>query len=1042
MWKLLYIFMLGYEVDFGHMQVIGLISATKFAEKQVGYTATSVLLNETHEFLRLVINSVREDIIGRHESHQCLALSFVANVGGREFADSLAADVQVVLTNSAVRPIVRKKAALALLRLFRRNREILLPETFAQKMLNLLDERDLGILTGVISLLTGIVSHDYRGYEACIPKVCDVMKRLARNKDVPLDYLYYALPSPWLQVKCMRVLQYYPTPEDPEYRQAETDVIHQIFTGTNMVRNVNKNNALHSVLFEAVNLANMLDLEDRTLLTESIETLGSFVEMEEPNIVYLGLQYLTKMVAPDTLEAIKQYESLVVTRLHHGDISIRRRALDLLYAMCDGNNAKQIVGHLLTYMITADFNIREELALKTAILAERYSGGSVQNKRWFLDVSLALIEKAGDYVSDAHWHRVVQIVTNAPELHEPAARESLARLRDGASHDMFVKLAAYLLGEFGHALAATERPSSYASILMAMHERVGTHAREIILSALAKMCMHAGSDEALRKMVGELFKADASTAAVELQQRAVEYYVMTNTKDYHATLRSVMDQMPEFPNRESKLEKNLEEAVGETADAAVVKRDRVAATATAVIAANRWRAGRGGGGGGGGGGATADANDVPTMGLADLLGGSSVPDALGGERGGGAAEPATATAGAMIDPLEAMMGAAAITPAAAGAGATMDPLEALMGGAPAAAPAAITPAAGALIDPLEAMMGGAPERPAAAPAASTYGGLDDLLGGGGGAPPPAPAPTDDVAAIMDPLAAAPAHRAPPPAPEPQHVAAAAAVVDPYAAAAPPPSVSATPAVAPTVNVAECLKKLRAADNGLLYEDPYIQIGVKSQWQGNQGRVMFYLGNKHDVDLNQLELTLSSTPGLNARLAPAPPSLGSKKQVQVLLELAAASGYAGSPVVTLRYDVAGIGSVHQNLTTPYGAHKFLTPWAAPDAGAFFAKWHETTAAAQSVDVVTVSAEISSGGLPAIERALTSVNAHVLPGLDPNVNNVVAASTVTYSNGAECFALARVESDANNRAVFRVTVAASDRGTMEGVQAALYSQILAP
>ena len=596
MWKLLYIFMLGYEVDFGHMQVIGLISATKFAEKQVGYTATSVLLNETHEFLRLVINSVREDIIGRHESHQCLALSFVANVGGREFADSLAADVQVVLTNSAVRPIVRKKAALALLRLFRRNREILLPETFAQKMLNLLDERDLGILTGVISLLTGIVSHDYRGYEACIPKVCDVMNRLARNKDVPLDYLYYALPSPWLQVKCMRVLQYYPTPEDPEYRQAETDVIHQILTGTNMVRNVNKNNALHSVLFEAVNLANMLDLEDRTLLTESIETLGSFVEMEEPNIVYLGLQYLTKMVAPDTLEAIKQYESLVVTRLHHGDISIRRRALDLLYAMCDGNNAKQIVGHLLTYMITADFNIREELALKTAILAERYSGGSVQNKRWFLDVSLALIEKAGDYVSDAHWHRVVQIVTNAPELHEPAARESLARLRDGASHDMFVKLAAYLLGEFGHALAATERPSSYASILMAMHERVGTHAREIILSALAKMCMHAGSDEALRKMVGELFKADASTAAVELQQRAVEYYVMTNTKDYHATLRSVMDQMPEFPNRESKLEKNLEEAVGETADAAVVKRDRVAATATAVIAANRWRAGRGGGG--------------------------------------------------------------------------------------------------------------------------------------------------------------------------------------------------------------------------------------------------------------------------------------------------------------------------------------------------------------------------------------------------------------------------------------------------------------
>jgi AP-2 complex subunit alpha len=153
----------------------------------------------------------------------------------------------------------------------------------------------LGILNGVISLLTGIVAHDYRGYEACIPKVCAVMQRLARNKDIPQDYLYYGLPSPWLQVKCMRALQYFPTPEDPEYRAAETDVIHQILTGTDMVKNVNKNNALHAVLFEAVALATMLDLSDKTLLGESVATLGAFIQMKEPNIVYLGLEHLTKV---------------------------------------------------------------------------------------------------------------------------------------------------------------------------------------------------------------------------------------------------------------------------------------------------------------------------------------------------------------------------------------------------------------------------------------------------------------------------------------------------------------------------------------------------------------------------------------------------------------------------------------------------------------------------------------------------------------------------------------------------------------------------
>ena len=64
-WKLLYVYMLGYDVEFGHIEVrsaagaahaprlsgegaqaVGLISSPKYAEKLVGYMVTSVLLNE------------------------------------------------------------------------------------------------------------------------------------------------------------------------------------------------------------------------------------------------------------------------------------------------------------------------------------------------------------------------------------------------------------------------------------------------------------------------------------------------------------------------------------------------------------------------------------------------------------------------------------------------------------------------------------------------------------------------------------------------------------------------------------------------------------------------------------------------------------------------------------------------------------------------------------------------------------------------------------------------------------------------------------
>ncbi|KAJ1378785.1 Clathrin/coatomer adaptor, adaptin-like, N-terminal, partial [Sesbania bispinosa] len=73
--KMLHIYMLGSDVDFGHMEAVSLISAPKFPEKQVGYIVTLSLLNENHDFLRLVINTVRNDIINRNETFQCLALT-------------------------------------------------------------------------------------------------------------------------------------------------------------------------------------------------------------------------------------------------------------------------------------------------------------------------------------------------------------------------------------------------------------------------------------------------------------------------------------------------------------------------------------------------------------------------------------------------------------------------------------------------------------------------------------------------------------------------------------------------------------------------------------------------------------------------------------------------------------------------------------------------------------------------------------------------------------------------------------------------------
>lgn len=43
------------------------------------------------------------------------------------------------------------------------------------------------------------------------------------------------------------------------------------------------------------------------------------------------------------------------------DVSVRQRAVDLLYAMCDRNNAEEIVAEMLTYLESADYSIKEEM---------------------------------------------------------------------------------------------------------------------------------------------------------------------------------------------------------------------------------------------------------------------------------------------------------------------------------------------------------------------------------------------------------------------------------------------------------------------------------------------------------------------------------------------------------------------------------------------------------------------------------------------------------------------------------------------------------
>lgn len=95
--QLLYIYILGWNVDFGHLEAVNLISANKYSEKQIGYLAMTLFLHEKHELLHLVVNSIRKDLLDHNELFNCLALHAIANVGGREMGEALSGEVHRLL---------------------------------------------------------------------------------------------------------------------------------------------------------------------------------------------------------------------------------------------------------------------------------------------------------------------------------------------------------------------------------------------------------------------------------------------------------------------------------------------------------------------------------------------------------------------------------------------------------------------------------------------------------------------------------------------------------------------------------------------------------------------------------------------------------------------------------------------------------------------------------------------------------------------------------------------------------------------------------
>lgn len=213
--------------------------------------------------------------------------------------------------------------------------------------------------------------------------------------------------------------------------------------------------------------------------------------MPDVNIKYLAFDASTHaLVLPGSEDAFKGQMSVVLGGLDDLDPSINKRSLDLLYLMGNQNNIHEVIEELLKYTDKVDANLKEELVLKIAILAESFA----PNLEWYLDVIISLLTNSGNYITDDIWWRCCQVVTGFEEK----INENLQKYSVGAvSHvigtyncsENLVKMASYILAEYGLKDGLISPKRMYLT-LFKKYPVVSSETKCMILDAYFKIAGH------------------------------------------------------------------------------------------------------------------------------------------------------------------------------------------------------------------------------------------------------------------------------------------------------------------------------------------------------------------------------------------------------------------------------------------------------------------------------------------------------------------------------------------------------------------------
>ncbi|PWZ04807.1 hypothetical protein Zm00014a_017027 [Zea mays] len=373
----------------------------------------------------------------------------------------------------------------------------------------------------------------------CLEGLVRILRDVSNSSYAP-EYDIGGITDPFLHIRVLKLMRILGQ-GDADCSEYINDILAQVSTKTE-----SNKNAGNAILYECVETIMSIEATSG-LRVLAINILGRFLSNRDNNIRYVALNMLMKAIAVDT-QAVQRHRATILECVKDADVSIRKRALELVYLLVNDTNVKPLTKELVDYLEVSDQDFKEDLTAKICSIVEKFS----LDRLWYLDQMFRVLSLAGNHVKDDVWHALIVLVSNASELQGYSVRSLYKALQASSEQESLVRVAVWCIGEYGEMLVnnlsmldmeepITVTESDAVDAVEAALQRYSADVttRAMCLVSLLKLSSRfPPTSERIKEIVAQ----NKGNTVLELQQRSIEF---SSIIQRHQSMKSsLLERMP------------------------------------------------------------------------------------------------------------------------------------------------------------------------------------------------------------------------------------------------------------------------------------------------------------------------------------------------------------------------------------------------------------------------------------------------------------------------------------------------------------------